>query len=119
MIDNNTNLEGNKENTELQLPLGELEIDAYQRSLEQQADKLQDAGNRRMQMERQQQEAQQEQIRQEELQQQTSGSIKYEKGYYDGYADALEEIQERLAAEEEDEYDFGRHYSGKADPRKQ
>ena len=63
MMDNNTNLEGNKENTELQLPLGELEIDAYQRSLEQQADKLQDAGNRRMQMERQQQEAQQEQIR--------------------------------------------------------
>ena len=119
MMDNNTNLEGNKENTELQLPRGELEIDAYQRSLEQQADKLQDAGNRRMQMERQQQEAQQEQIRHEELQQQTSGSIKYEKGYYDGYADALEEIQERLAAEEEDEYDFGRHYSGKADPRKQ
>ena len=38
---------------------------------------------------------------------------RYSRGYEDGYYDALEEINERLAAEEDD-YDFGRHYSGKS-----
>ena len=46
-----------------------------------------------------------------------SDTGKYTKGYYDGYADAIDEIEERLAAEEEDEYDFGRHYSGKGGRR--
>ncbi|MCF0146163.1 MAG: LCP family protein [Eubacterium sp.] len=40
---------------------------------------------------------------------------RYSRGYYDGYADAMDEINMRMA--EEDEYDFGRHYSGK-DSRK-
>ena len=44
----------------------------------------------------------------------TQSTGKYTKGYYDGYADAIEEINERLEAEEEDEYDFGRHYSGRS-----
>ncbi len=39
---------------------------------------------------------------------------KYTRGYYDGYADALEEINERLEAEEEDEYGFGRLYGGRS-----
>ena len=98
-------------------PLQEADMNAYQRSLEQQADNLQNAGVRRAQQEQQrlQQEQQRrlEEQRQRQARQQAEGSVRYEKGYYDGYADALDEINERLAAEEEDEYDFGRHYSGK------
>ena len=90
-------------------PLQEADVNIYQKNLEQQAENLQDAGTRRTQ--------QNVQPHQEEQFQQTDqpadSTVRYEKGYYDGYADALEEIHERLAAEEEDEYDFGRHYSGK------
>ena len=105
----------NGETKELDIPLQEeLDVNVFQKNLEQQAENLQTAGARRaQQQERQRQEAQQR-LREEELRQQANNSVRYEKGYYDGYADALDEINERLAAEEEDEYDFGRHYSGKA-----
>lgn len=94
------------ETKEINDPLQEVDVNVYQKNLEQQAENLQSAGARRAQQEQQRQ--QEEQIRQ-----QTNSSVRYEKGYYDGYADALDEINQRLAAEEEDEYDFGRHYSGK------
>lgn len=100
----------NGETKEITDPLQEADMNAYQKSLEQQADNLQDAGARRAQQERMRM---QEQQKLQQEQQQSEGSVRYEKGYYDGYADALDEINERLAAEEEDEYDFGRHYSGK------
>ena len=90
-------------------PLQEADVNIYQKNLEQQAENLQDAGTRRTQQNVQTH--QEEQFQQTD--QPTDSTVRYEKGYYDGYADALEEINERLAAEEEDEYDFGRHYSGK------
>ena len=102
----------NDETKEITDPLQEADMNAYQKSLEQQAENLQNAGNRRVRQE-QQRAQEQQRIQEAQRQQQTEGSVRYEKGYYDGYADALDEINERLAAEEEDEYDFGRHYSGK------
>ena len=102
----------NDETKEITDPLQEADMNAYQKSLEQQAENLQNAGNRRVRQE-QQRAQEQQRIQEAQIQQQTEGSVRYEKGYYDGYADALDEINERLAAEEEDEYDFGRHYSGK------
>ncbi len=104
----NENLKGEKK--EITDPLQETDVNIYQKSLEQQADNLQDAGARRMQQEQQRM---WEEQRRQQARRQREGSVRYEKGYYDGYADALDEINERLAAEEEDEYDFGRHYSGK------
>ena len=95
-------------------------MNLFQKNLEQQAENLQTAGTRRTQQEeqrlREEQRLQEERMRL--AQQQTDSTVRYEKGYYDGYADALDEINERLAAEEEDEYDFGRHYSGKDRKRK-
>ena len=85
------------------------EIDAYQQSLEKQADNIQDVGRRaRVGQGRPQGGVQMSE---------KEDTGRYTKGYYDGYADALERIEERLAAEEEDDYDFGRHYRGK-DSRK-
>ena len=102
----------NGKNEDINEPLQEEDIDVYQKNLEQQAENLQSAGARRAQQEKQRLQAEQRQ-REEQLRRQESSAVRYEKGYYDGYADALDEINERLAAEEEDEYDFGRHYSGK------
>ena len=97
---------------EINDPLQEVDVNVFQKNLEQQAENLQSAGARRAQQEQQMQQAQQR-LREEQMRQQSNSTVRYEKGYYDGYADALDEINERLAAEEEDEYDFGRHYSGK------
>ena len=108
-MDNNFESLNGKEK-EIMDPLQEADMNAYQKSLEQQADNLQDAGSRRAQQQAMQQQAMQRPGME------TTGSVKYEKGYYDGYADALEEINERLAADGDD-YDFGRAYSGK-DSRK-
>ena len=110
----------NGEGKEITDPLHEADMSAYQKSLEQQADNLQNAGVRRAQQE-QQKMLEQQRLQEEQRQQarrQAESSVRYEKGYYDGYADALDEINERLAAEEEDEYDFGRHYSGKERKKK-
>ena len=86
------------------------DIDAYQQSLERQADNIQDVG-RHVRVGQGTPKGGAQMSGRED-------AGRYTKGYYDGYADALERIEEQLAAEEEDDYDFGRHYRGKSRRRK-
>ena len=100
-----------EEEPNIQDPLAEADLAAYQRRLEQQANGLEEVGrSRAQQRSRQQAHTQGQRVhRQQETREQTG---RYSRGYYDGYADAIDELNERLA-EEDDDYDFGRHYRGK------
>ena len=91
---------------------GGLTLEEYQNKLENQAENLRYL-ERRDALERETEARYEEEVARYE-----ERAARYSRGYEDGYADALDEISERLAAEEEDEYDFGRRRKEKSRPKK-